>query len=107
MSFRIPKSSIEPTVAALAILVSTIVVVLVSAPPASAFVVTAVFPPWWSAAEIRRVVTPIGAASSTGRTPNVVTVYGGADLQPQLRQAGVWLILDPRLLNCGPSPDLS
>ena len=107
MFFCVPRLSIETTVAALAILASTAVVVIVSAPPASAFVVTAVFPPWWSAAEVRRVVTPIGAASSSGRTPNVVTIYGGVELQSQLRQAGVWLILDPRLLTCGPSPDVS
>ncbi len=93
--------------APLAILASTVAIVLISAPPASAFVVTAVFPPWWSAAEVRRVVTPMGAAASFGRTPNIVTIYGGTDLQPQLRRAGVWLILDPGMLTCGPAPDVS
>lgn len=102
-----PKLSPELTMAPLAILASTIAVVLVSAPPASAFVVTAVFPPWWSAAEVSRAVTPMGAAASSGRTPNIVTVYGGADLQSQLRRAGVWLILDPKMLTCGPAPDVS
>ena len=94
-------------VAAMVILATTIAVLVVSEPPKSAFVVTAVFPPWWSAADVLRAVAPIGAAASSGRTPNVVTVYGGADLQRQLRRAGVWLILDPRLLTCGPSSELS
>lgn len=107
MSFSLSKSLSELTMAILAILASTVTVVLVSAPPASAFVVTAVFPPWWSAEDVRRVVTPMGAAASNGRTPNVITVYGGADLQSRLHEAGVWLILDPRLLTCGSSPDFS
>lgn len=107
MYFGIPKLNMDSILAALAILASTVAVVLISEPPRSALVVTAVFPPWWSAAEVLRVVDPIGAAASSGRSPNVVTVYGGTDLQSQLRQAGVWLILDPRLLSCGPSPELS
>lgn len=97
----------ELAVSVLAILASTVAVVLVSAPSGSAFIVTAVFPPWWSAAEVRNAVTPIGVAASEGRAANVVTVYGGADLQARLRQAGVWLILDPRLINCGPMPELT
>lgn len=107
MSFAVPKASIELTTSVLAILVSTVAVVLVSAPPRSAFVVTAVFPPWWSAAEVQHAIAPIGVAASEGRAPNVVTIYGGSDLQARLRRAGVWLILDPRLLICGPSsPEL-
>ncbi|MBB5747688.1 hypothetical protein [Brevundimonas variabilis] len=105
MDLTIPRRLIELGVSAMAILASTVAVVLVSAPPSSAFVVTAVFPPWWSAAEIRQAVTPIGVAASVGRTGNIVTIYGGVDLQARLQRAGAWLILDPRLLNCGPSPE--
>lgn len=105
MYFGIPRLVIELGASAAAILVSTFAVVLVSAPPSSAFIVTAVFPPWWSTADVNRAVSPIGAQASSGRTPNVVTIYGGADLQASLRRAGVWLILDPRLLDCSPSPE--
>jgi hypothetical protein len=105
MNLDVPRVLIELFASVMAILASTVAVVLVSAPPSAAFVVTAVFPPWWSAAEIDEAVTPMGVAASGGRTPNIVTIYGGADLQAQLRRAGVWLILDPRLLTCGPSPE--
>ena len=101
------REAIELAVSALAILASTVAVVLVSAPAGSAFIVTAVFPPWWSAAEVRNAITPIGVAASEGRSANVVTIYGGADLQARLRRAGVWLILDPRLINCGPPQELN
>lgn len=101
------KRSFEVIAAAGAILASTLAVVLISAPSSSAFVVTAVFPPWWSSADVHHVVAPIGAAAWSGRTANVVTVYGGPDLKSQLQRAGVWLILDPRLLTCGPNPELS
>lgn len=106
MNLDAPKPTMNSIVAALAVLASTVGIVLISEPPKSAFVVTAVFPPWWSAEDILRAVEPIGAAASSGRTPNVVTVYGGADLQPQLRHAGAWLLLDPRLLTCGPPSEL-
>lgn len=105
MYFGIPRLVIELGASATAIAVSTFALVLVSAPSSSAFIVTAVFPPWWSAAEVNHAVAPIGVPASGGRTPNVVTIYGGPDLQARLRRAGVWLILDPRLLTCSPSPE--
>lgn len=98
------KEIIVPTAT---ILVTALVAVMISTPATSSFVVAAVFPPWWSAADVREAVDPLGATSSTGRTPNVVTVYGGADLQSRLRKAGAWLILDPRVLACGPRSELS
>ena len=85
------------------ILVSGAATIFMAEPSDSAFGVAAVFPPWWSADDVRKAVDPIGVAASSGRTPNVVTVYGygAGDLQLQLRQAGAWLILDPRVLACG------
>lgn len=92
----------------LALILGTAGISLVmAAPSTSAFVVAAVFPPWWSASDVRQAVDPIGATSSNGRMPNVVTVYGGADLQSRLRQAGAWLILDPRIGACGPRLEVS
>jgi hypothetical protein len=76
--------------------------VLMAAPPSGAFVVAAVFPPWWSASRIQLAVDPVGAVSSKGRLPTVVTVYGGPGVERRLKAAGAWLILDPRLVGCGP-----
>ena len=107
MFLSLPRWSKEAIAAAMAILASTVAVVLASAPAQSAFIVTAVFPPWWNADDVRRAVEPIGAAASTGRAPNIVTIYGGSNLQARLRRAGVWLLLDPRLVSCGPPSELS
>lgn len=89
------------------IAVTTTSAIFVATPPTSAFAVAAVFPPWWSAADVRLAVDPIDATSSTGRSPTVVTVYGGPGLQQRLRNAGAWLILDPRLIACGGRPETS
>ncbi|MFN3669013.1 MAG: hypothetical protein ACK4VY_06870 [Brevundimonas sp.] len=59
-------------------------------------VVAAVFPPWWSAERIRRAVDPLGAVGASGRLPTLVTVYGGRDLERNLRTVGAWFILKPR-----------
>lgn len=76
-------------------------VFFMQSPPTEAFAVAAVFPPWWSDARVRSAVDPVGAISSTGRISTVVTVYGGADLRSQLRNAGAWLVLNPQLTGCG------
>ena len=89
------------------IAVTTTSAIFVATPPPSAFAVAAVFPPWWSAASVRLALDPIDATSSTGRMPTVVTVYGGPGLQQRLRSAGAWLILDPRLIDCGGRPETS
>jgi len=105
MNLDVPRVTIELFASGFAILASTLVLVVVSAPSNSAFVVTAVFAPWWSPAQVYQAVNPIGIAASGGRSPNIVTIYGGTDLQTRLRRAGAWLILDPRLLTCGPSSE--
>jgi hypothetical protein len=97
------KTWLDVSIYSSVILVTGVAAVLMAAPSDPAFGVAAVFPPWWSADDVRKAVDPIGAAASSGRTPNIVTVYGygAGDLQLQLRQAGAWLILDPRVLACG------
>ena len=79
--------------------------VLMAAPPSGALVVAAVFPPWWSAERIREAVDPLGAVGASGRLRTVVTVYGGRNLERNLRAVGAWLVLDPRLAGCGPRPE--
>jgi len=100
------RPGLEVLACAATILVTAALALIATAPPAYAYAVAAVFPPWWSASEVRLAVDPIGATSTIGRTPTIVTVYGGVDLQQRLRNAGAWLILDPRLLGCGPGSEI-
>jgi hypothetical protein len=97
------KTWLEVSIYSAIILATAATSVVMAAPSDSTFGVAAVFPPWWSADDVRKALEPIGAVASSGRTANVVTVYGynAGDIQPQLRQAGAWLILDPRVLACG------
>lgn len=95
------KPWLEASAYASTILATAATAIFIAAPPAHAFAVSAVFPPWWSAADVQRAVEPVGVTATVGKMPNIVTVYGGADLQHRLRKAGVWLFLDPRLINCG------
>ena len=106
MSLNSLRPCLEVLACASTILVTAALTLIAAAPPAHAYAVAAVFPPWWSAGEVRLAVDPIGATSAIGRTPTIVTVYGGVDLQQRLRNAGAWLILDPRLLACGPRSEI-
>ncbi|WGM48926.1 hypothetical protein KOAAANKH_03840 [Brevundimonas sp. NIBR10] len=103
----VPKIWLQVSSYVAIILATSVMTVLMSAPPASAFAVAAAFPPWWSADDVRDAVEPVGVITATGRTPNVVTVYGGNNLQLRLRKAGAWLILDPRLAACRPQSEFS
>ncbi len=103
----VPKIWLQVSSYVTIILATSVMTVLMSAPPASAFAVAAAFPPWWSADDVRNAVEPVGVITAAGRTQNVVTVYGGNNLQLRLRKAGAWLILDPRLVACGPQAKFS
>lgn len=72
-----------------------------SAPAGGA--VAAVFPPWWDAKRAVTAATNAGIALGVGVTSFVVIVRPeDAQGQEKLRQAGAWMLLDPRgLAGCG------
>tara|TARA_R110002167_G_scaffold279204_3_gene485103 strand:- start:267 stop:593 length:327 start_codon:yes stop_codon:yes gene_type:complete len=85
-----------------AVLATLVPALAVAARPSEPWTAAAVFPPWWSADRIHRAANTAGQVTSSGRSANVVVVWGGTDLAPRLRAAGAWLILDPGFAGCGP-----
>jgi len=73
----------------------------IAARPVQPFAVAAVFPPWWTGDRVRSAIDPMDAVTSEGRLATVVVVYGGSGLEQRLRTAGAWMILDPRIADCG------
>jgi hypothetical protein len=86
-----------------AVVISLAPALAVAARPEQPFAVAAVFPPWWSRARVETAVADIGVVTGHGRLGAVVSLTGGADLERQLKMAGAWAVLDPRLAGCNPS----
>ncbi|WP_315837028.1 hypothetical protein [Bradyrhizobium prioriisuperbiae] len=73
--------------------------------PAGAEVAAVVFPPWWSAQQAMTATASANAAViRTGILPAILIVQlAGPDGLQRLRDAGVWLALDPRAIGgCAP-----
>ncbi len=73
--------------------------------PAGAEIAAVVFPPWWSAQQTISATASAGAAVvRTGMLPAIVIVQlTGPDGLQRLRNAGIWLALDPRAVGgCTP-----
>ncbi len=65
-------------------------------PPASG-PVAALFPPWWDAARTMQAASSAGSIARFGALPFVVVIVrDGSASNGRLRDAGAWLILDPR-----------
>jgi hypothetical protein len=79
--------------------------VSVPAPPARVQTLLALFPPWWSANEVFQAASSVGFVVDMGAhgwTPVVHSETGA--LAQRLRNAGAWLVMDPRALRgCGPT----
>lgn len=69
-------------------------------PRADAVVLAAVFPPWWGAERTFAAAASTGAAIiRTGAIPTIVVLHPtGDDGLARLRQAGAWLVLDPKAI---------
>lgn len=68
--------------------------------PAGAEVAAVVFPPWWSAQQAMTATASANAAViRTGIIPAILIVqFASHDGLHRLRDAGIWLALDPRAI---------
>jgi hypothetical protein len=58
--------------------------------------VAAVFPPWWTSAQTVSAAASAGQIAGAGGAPFILILRGEPDaLEPRLRAAGAWLLLDP------------
>ena len=73
--------------------------------PANAEIAAVLFPPWWS---VQRAMAATASADAavirTGIIPTILIVQlAGSDGLQRLRDAGIWLALDPRAVGgCAP-----
>jgi len=73
--------------------------IIASLPPVPAQTTTlmAVFPPWWTASHVWQAAESAGYVVGVGGRSWAVVVHSPSnDLVSRLRQAGAWLVLDPR-----------
>ncbi|QTC92221.1 hypothetical protein IFJ75_04780 [Brevundimonas goettingensis] len=81
-------------------LASLLLPLAAAARPTQPFAAAAVFPLWWSRQRVETAVADLAMTARPGRLPAVINVTGGATLHHQLREAGAWILLDPRLVTC-------
>lgn len=81
---------------ALAIFASLAATVAVGAAPRDPARVAAVFPPWWTPAQAASAAGSAGQIAGAGGAPFILILRGEpGQLEPRLRAAGAWLLLDP------------
>lgn len=73
---------------------SLAVALLLLLTPPAAGPVAAVFPPWWDGTRVLRAAGAAGPVVRFGALPFIIIVV--PDHRDLLRQAGAWLVLDPR-----------
>ena len=78
------------------ILATLFIAVAAGAAPRDPARIAAVFPPWWTAAETASAAASAGQIAGVGAAPFILILRGESGrLEPGLRAAGAWLLLDP------------
>jgi hypothetical protein len=78
------------------ILVTLFAAVAAGAAPRDPARVAAVFPPWWTPARTASAAASAGRIAGAGGAPFILILRGEpGQLEPRLRAAGAWLLLDP------------
>lgn len=100
MPQRLPRTLLRVSVIGAVIAASLAPALAVAARPTQPFAAAAIFPFWWSRQRVEAAVADLAVTVRPGRLPAVVSVTGGEALHHQLREAGAWILIDPRLVAC-------
>jgi hypothetical protein len=89
------------------ILITLFVAAAAGAAPRDPARVAAVFPPWWTSTQAASAAASAGQISGAGAAPFILILRGEpGQLEPRLRAAGAWLLLDPDAAGqCTPLPE--